>query len=511
MKRLLTLFLLACLCLAGCTAEGDYVPTGGGLSDGTTATQGPITEQPQSLTFTYHADKGFHPYKTTDPTNRALFSLIYQGLFAVDENYAVTPILCKEYEMSADMRSYTFYLDKATFSDGRFITAQDVVASLRSARSQGYYAGRFTHIRTIDATSDKGVTITLDTPCDNLPMLLDIPIIPANQLESPTPLGSGPYMLEDTDSGKRLRRQTAWWCNLPILGNVQIIPLEKGESPSQIRDLFEFSQLSMVCTDPGSDAYVDFRGDYELWESENGLFLYLACNKESKIFSNSDIRRALTHAIDRDFLVKEFFRGFAHSATLPASPSFPHYKETLAERYGYDAKVFADAVQKAQLEENEENVVIFLVNQDDSRRLRVARKIAGMLEAGGLQVTLTALPGKEFREALAEGEYDLYMGQTKLSPNMDLTEFFAEDGSLSYGGMTDVAAYALCLEALANSGNYESLHKQVMEEGWLCPILFRSYAVYGRRGQLSGLTPARDNLFYYSLGKTMLEAQRSEE
>ncbi len=507
MKRLLTLLLVACLCFAGCAAEDEYVPTGNGLSDGTTPTQGPITQDPQGLTLTYYADKGFHPYKTTDPTNRALFSLIYQGLFAVDENYAVTPMLCKEFRMSADMRSYTFYLERATFSDGRYVTAQDVVASLRAARSGGYYAGRFTHIRTIDPTDDNGVTITLDTPCDSLPMLLDIPIIPADQLENPAPLGSGPYMLEDTDSGKQLRRQAAWWCNLQLLGNTQIISLEKGESSSQIRDLFEFSQLSMVCTDPGSDSYVDFRGDYELWESENGLFLYLACNKESKVFSKSAIRKALTHAIDRDYLVKEFFRGFAHSATLPASPSFPHYKETLAERYGYDPEVFAQAVEQVALEDN---TVIFLVNQDDSRRLRAARRIADMLEAGGLQVTLSALPGAEFREALKEGEFDLYMGQTKLSPNMDLTEFFAEDGSLSYGGMTDVAAYAMSLEALANSGNYESLHKLVMEEGQLCPILFRSYAVYGRRGQLSGLTPARDNIFYYSLGKTMLEAQLSE-
>ena len=507
MKRLLILLLAMCLLFCGCTAEGDYIPTGGGLSDGTTPTLAPITQDPQELILTYYPDKGFHPYKTTDPTNRALFSLIYQGLFAVDAEYAVTPMLCKSYRMSADMRSYTFYLEKATFSDGRFVTAGDVVASLRAARADGYYEGRFTHIRTIDETADGGVTITLDTPCDSLPMLLDIPIIPANQLESAAPVGTGPYMLEDTATGKRLRRQVAWWGNLQVMGNTQIIALQEGQSPSQIRDLFEFSQLSMVCTDPGSDSYVDFRGDYELWESENGLFLYLACNEESKVFSKSAIRKALTHAIDRDYLVKEFFRGFAHSAYLPASPSFPYYKETLAERYGYDPEAFAQAVEQAALEDN---TVIFLVNKDDSRRLRAARRIADMLKAGGLNVTMSELPGAEFLEALKEGEYDLYMGQTKLSPNMDLTEFFAEDGSLNYGGMTDVAAYAMSLEALANGGNYESLHKMVMEDGQLCPILFRSYAIYGRRGQISGLQPARDNIFYYSLGKTMLEAQLSD-
>ena len=34
-------------------------------------------------------------------------------------------------------------------------------------------------------------------------------------------------------------------------------------------------------------------------------------------------------------------------------------------------------------------------------------------------------------------------------------------------------------------------------------MLFRSYAIYATRGLLTGLTPSRDNVFYYSLGKTM--------
>jgi len=86
---------------------------------------------------------------------------------------------------------------------------------------------------------------------------------------------------------------------------------------------------------------------------------------------------------------------------------------------------------------------------------------------------------------------------------MDLTAFFAENGNLNFGRISNVASYALCLEALANAGNYQSLHKQVMEDGRLCPLLFCSYAIYGRKGLFPNLSPARDNIFYYSLGKTL--------
>ena len=93
---------------------------------------------------------------------------------------------------------------------------------------------------------------------------------------------------------------------------------------------------------------------------------------------------------------------------------------------------------------------------------------------------------------------------------MDLSPFFYVDGALSYGGVNDVAAYSLCLQALENHGNYYTLHQTVMENGLLCPILFRSYSIYATRGLLTGLTPARDNIFYYSLGKTMEQALRAQ-
>jgi hypothetical protein len=45
-----------------------------------------------------------------------------------------------------------------------------------------------------------------------------------------------------------------------------------------------------------------------------------------------------------------------------------------------------------------------------------------------------------------------------------------------------------------------------MEDGYLCPILFRSYAVYASRCLLTDLQPARDNVFCYSIGKTLEDA-----
>ncbi len=504
MKRLTALLLCLCVVLCGCNSDGAYTPTGDGLSydeNYTGVHNTPQTDDaPKELSLPYYQDRSLNPYLCSDFTNRALFSLLYQSLFTTDRDYVTEPQLCKSYMVSDDMKSYTFYFEAATFSDGAVLTAEDVAASLTAARESDFYKGRFLHVTEIVATADGGLTVHLDTPYENLPLILDIPILKASEVALDRPLGTGPYVLFSAAGGESLRLRSDWWCKARLPVFAETITLFAAESATHIRDRFEFYGLSLVCADPGSDRYADYRCDYELWDCENGIFLYLATSSDSKIFSNDLVRIALTHAIDRDLLVEEYYRGFARSASLPASPLSPYYSQNLAERYQYDGIKFLQAVKDAGMEGS---TVVLLVNSDDSLRLRVARSIAQMIEDCGLEVELKALGGTRYVDALKTRQYDLYLGQTRLSPNMDLSAFFATYGELSWGGVNDLGAYALSLQALENHGNYFTLHKLVMDQGLLCPVLFRSYSIYATRGLIPSLTPTRDNVFYYSMGKTL--------
>lgn len=508
--------LLLCLSLmmgafAGCASEQPYVPSGHGLADQETeecSTEGAANSTADSsaetkdreFSLAYYEDEGFNPYSCTNINNRMLFSLLYQGLFFVDREYHPIPILCKSYTVSADLSHHTFELEEATFSDGTVMTADDVVASLKAAENSSYYRGRFDNIASIYALEGNLVRIDTYLPYENLAMLLDIPVVKASQLEDSMPLGTGPYALAETAAGLSLKLRDNWWCTAQLPVSAASIPLMSAASPAQIRDSFEFDNLGISISDPGSSNYAEYRCDYELWEAETGIFLYLACNSDSPVFSNNKVRAALTYAIDRYLLLEKCYHGFGAIATLPASPGSPFYDRGLADKISYEPQKLRQVLQEEGLEGHS---VVLLVNKSDTVRLETARMIADMLIDCGLNVTLQENSVDYYMQKLNTNEWDLYLGQTRLSTNMDLTAFFAPYGKLSYGHMDDPASYSMAQEALENSGNFYNLHQLILRDGQLVPILFRTYAIYARRGLAESLQPSRDSVFFYSLETTL--------
>ena len=507
MKRIIavTLCLLLTASLIGCgTQQSVYVPTGDALViDGVTV---PPTVDPdaeaQYLELAYYPNYSLNPYMATNFANRVLFSLVYQGLFALDSSYNAIPILCSKLKASEDMRTYTVYLEKASFSDGTVVTVEDVRASYEAARKNPYYSGRFTHVADMGTTEDGGLVFYLDTAMENFALLLDVPIVKASEVGEFRPLGTGPYYYENATAGLRLRRRNDWWCTSDLTVTASSIPLVEVSSPLTQRDSFEFGNVGLALSDPCADSYVEYRCDFELWDIDTGSMIYLGVNMQSKVFSNAAIRAALTYAVDRETINTSYYRGYAQPATLLASPGSPYYSKKLADRYAYNFDKFSQIITDNYMVGAE---VKFIVNKDDTMRVRVARDIAAKLREGGLNVELLELSTKGYRESLKYSVFDLYLGQTKLSPNMDLTPFLRVYGNLSFGIVNDSSLYAMCQQALANSGNYYNLHETMANDGRITPVLFYVNSVHATRGLLTGLTPARDNVFCYSVGKVLAD------
>ena len=505
-KRLILLALCLALILSGCVKEKQVNNDPSSepndiISDAVTPEKEPVTT---NFGLAYQAQFGLNPYQCTSLTNRTILSLLYESLFTVTSGFQVEPVLCEYYDVSSDLQTYTVHLvPDAQFWDGTRLTAADVAASYRAAINSPVYGERFYALDDIETPNNSTVVFRTWIPYENLTLLLDVPIVQAETVDSAVPKGTGPYRLVQERYTNTLVRNGYWWQDTyDAVVSVPGIDLVPTASPTDVRDDFEYGVTSVVCTDPNSAAYVDYHCDYELWNCSTTIMDYIGFNVYHGLFSITELRVALTNIIDRKAIATELYHGYAEAAVLPASPLSSFYDETLAAQYDYNPEKFINAVRLTKAKTSE---AVFLVCNSDPRRVDAAEFIAAEAEKYDIHLTVDAVNERTYKDRLYTGDFDLYLGEARLSPTFDLSPFF-DGGSLCYGSIFSNDLTGMCRDAMENSGNYYNLHSSVMAYGMLCPVLFKSYAVYATRGVISNMYPAIDNIFHSSNGRTLSDA-----
>ena len=458
-----------------------------------------------SFGLAYQSEFGLNPFECTSLTNRTIASLLYESLFIVTSGFEVEPVLCEYYDVSEDLQQYTVHLVPGVqFCDGTRLTSNDVKASFEAARDSTVYGQRFYSLYDMETPDDSTIVFYTTVPYENFTLLLDIPIVQADTVEAVTPMGTGPYRLVQERHSNTLVRNGYWWQDpYDAAVNVASISLVPARSPIDVRDDFEYGVTGVVCTDPNSAAYVDYHGYYETWNCSTTIMDYVGFNVTEGLFCLPELRIALTNIIDRQAIVTELYQGYAEAAILPVSPLSPFYDQTLAAQYDYNPDKFVEAVRTDRAKGSE---ATFLVCSADPRRVEAAEFIADEAEKYGIKLLVDAVNERVYLSRLFTGDFDLYLGEARLSPTFDLTPFFYSGGSLCFGHIGSSDLTSMVRDSLENSGNYYNLHSSIMANGMLCPVLFKSYAVYATGGTISNMYPAIDNVFHSSNGRTLSDA-----
>ena len=506
MKKLLALILVLGIVLSGCSSNSasETVETVALLpqEDPTSATLSPEEELPTeeaAFGLSYMPQYGLNPFTCAATINRSLFSLLYESLFVVTHDFTASPVLCKSVESSSDGTFYRFtLLENAKFSDGTPLTAEDVKASILAAQKSAMYKERLEDITSLYVPESKVLEITLSTSYENFALLLDIPVVKASTVEADLPIGTGPYRLQ----GQALVRNSNWWGETHGVLTCDRIALSVAQDSNDLRSQFEFGSTDLIYCDPNSTAAVGYRCDYEVWEAPTTVMHYLGFNLYSGWFINEEFRSTVTYAIDRDTFVNEIYGGFAQATPLPCSPSSPYHDDQLAEDHDYAPGKFKEALNATGIltdPQYDGHEGRFLVCLDDPARVKLADRICKVLTDAGLRLTVVALERAQFEAALESHNFDLYLGEVRLTASFNLSEFFMKYGDLQFGSISNTGLVTLCTEALANSGSYSELHRQVLDFAPICPIVFKSYAIYVTRGKITNNSPGVDLVFHDSL------------
>ncbi len=178
---------------------------------------------------------GLDPQLADVAVSWQLMSLSYDTLVTVGPDFAVQPALAESWE-TPDPTTYVFHLrDGVTFSNGRAMTADDVVGSLRRlAGGQGVWRAQIGPVASVTAVDARTVQVTLSAPYSPfLAALANTPaaVLPMKEVDegsvdlTKTMLGTGPFVVSSHRQDVAwtfTRRDDYWAADKPAVETVNI-------------------------------------------------------------------------------------------------------------------------------------------------------------------------------------------------------------------------------------------------------------------------------------------------
>ena len=496
-KRQLIVLLAFIFLLAGC-AKDDVGSTDGIISSepDDSSSQQTASAALSSFSLPYINGETWNPMDCSDGTQQVLGSLLYEGLFVLDRSFAVQNVLCDSYTASADFMSYTFNIRSGvTFSDGSTLSASDVASAIKSAMSSARYSARLSSISSV-STGNGTVTIALNTANNDLPALLDIPVV-KDSAAADIPVGTGPYVYAKDDGGAYLAKNANWWQgkSLPL----DRIELTAVTDSSLMPYQFSSREFHFVTTDLTATGSLSYSGDVVTKDAPTTIFQYIGFNCQSSLFSDAAVRRALSIGVDRDYIVSAFFLGHAQSAAFPVSPASALYPSSIEK--AYSAESFDSAMSGCGMDSGAKHKATMIVCSDNSFKVSAAKYIASALSLYDIDITVEELPYDQYAAALGAGNFDLYYGEVKMTSDFNCSALVGTGGSLNYGGFSDAALDMLIKSAAAapdsnRSTSFLALQTRFQSDEPIIPIAFKTQSYIMPGGAADDITPTAACAFY---------------
>lgn len=416
MKRIISLLLCGVFLLfTACTSER--------IIETETSTAPSMSEVNEgTLNLAYSNVDTLSPFTCTTSANLQVLRLIYDGLFNLDAAYNPVPNLAVD--GNVDGKKVTVNLGNFNFSDGTPVTVTDVKASFEKAKVSPAYAARLANFESAGAYEGNILIFTLTNNDPYALACLDYPIT-KNGDDADLAVGCGRYVPTVSDEEITLTANSARLDFDPVIKTVNLLPVK---DESAIISSLEVGNTCFHYNDLSDGVYSRINAH----SVEMGInnFVYMAFNSTSDIFSNELVRQAVNLSIDRSEIVTNAFQGHAREAFSPFNPDWYMLasKDLIVSKNTQGA---SELIEESGVDVTAREITL-IVNSENPFKLETGELVSKQLEHLGFEVNMKKMKSSEIVDALKEGDYDIYLGEAKLTPNMDLSPIFL-GGNASFG------------------------------------------------------------------------------
>jgi peptide/nickel transport system substrate-binding protein len=425
----------------------------------------------------------YNPMFASSVNEGNISELIYLSLveFNWDQgrgDITTEPMLAKSYEWSSDSLSLIVHLREDIFwSDGVQFNADDVIFTYdlySDPKAQSKFYGMFKNYYVKDDLSiDIGKSFEVLSPFkikinfhkNSAPSLFDVgyPILPkhifgkipreglANAEENLKPVGTGPYKLsawEKNQSIKLVGNEKSVLYNKSVIPELifEIVPdynsrinkLKSGEidfaeeiKPIDVEELNKSGNIKIELQKGRSYDYVGWNNiDPDIYGKNKKIF-------PNKFFGTSNVRKALTYAIDRKTILEEFLANYGEAAVGPIAPIFKNSIDQNLKQYPYDPEKAKEILEREGWKDSNLNGIIdkngrefsftLVIPGGNPLRKFTATMIKDDLKAIGIDVTVETVEPQVFWSGVFAKKYDAWVAGWMVPIPLNLKPYWHSD------------------------------------------------------------------------------------
>ncbi len=389
----------------------------------------------------------------------------------------LAPGVAESWEISPEAITLTI-AEGRTFHDDTPLDAEAVKANVeRIINCECRFAPLLAAVSSVDVSGNQ-VTLSLSEPAGSLlEVLSDIPGMMAspasfgNEDIDTNPVGSGPFTVREyTDGGVSYDR----WDNYYNVEDTLVAALEVRSIPDDNTRISGFlsGELDVGLARLGQLDEAESGGLNVIIGAQAQVY-QLALETDREPLANPDVRRAISHAIDREAINQGLYDGNCTPTVQPYPEGFPGYvADATVEKYAaFDLELARQLMADAGYPDGFEISMGAPAITNYTNQLEIYQ--AQLAEIG---ITVEAIPdeGRTFVDRLTAGEYDTWLGpNTTARPSSTnfWNVYYRPGGSRNSGNyelpgvdemLTTVEAAATTDEATAG---LESLVTTSLDEG----------------------------------------------
>ncbi|WP_037604585.1 ABC transporter substrate-binding protein [Streptacidiphilus rugosus] len=429
--------LLATACGSGGAAKTPDAKSNFSTSQVTTA---PGTQPLSSLTWSgdYRAPYSEDPVKTADYPEETILGNVCEPLIRVAADYTMHPGIAKSWSQP-DSKHVVVELDpRATFSDGKPVTTDDVVYSLvrnLDPAVASNYADSFNDVDTVKATGPHEVTVSLTKPdyifVRNLGILAAAVVEKSFAVKAGANFGNanvgvvcaGPYTVQSFDGTNQmvLKKNANYW-DPSHAGKAETVTFKFLADPSALANALSSGTVQGAFDLQSSTiAQLGKAAAGKLYIGESGSTTQnvdLIVSSFSGGLADARTRQALSAAIDRVGIAKAIYGGAADPLYAVAGPGFwlnNPAKATYQAAYDELSKApdIAAATKLVQQAGATGKQVSIAYAAGTPSQTQLAQVLQQTGQAIGLKVKLVGLPdqqyGSLFTDPKARASYDGFL------------------------------------------------------------------------------------------------------